>query len=240
MDEITLFATLRPEPAAGQDRMRQAARDRLTASLQGPDQRRLRGRRGSWRMPVAAGALAAAAAASLVLSAGGSPAYHEPAGRTSSAAGPASIVTAAWTVKRVPSGLITITIRQEVSDPAGLQRALRSEGIRALVRVIPVKYQIFKGQRVTYQVCNYAGQDLEPPAVQRAVIIAGPGPGVTFRPFGWIINPLAMPRGSALLLPLSVSHPSPDTGVGQINMVEVLAHDAVPPCVPVSGPTPLN
>src|SRR5271166_5267645 len=40
---------------------------------------------------------------------------------------------AAWTVSKHSDGIVAVTIRQ-LSDPAGLQRALRSEGVPAIVR----------------------------------------------------------------------------------------------------------
>lgn len=40
---------------------------------------------------------------------------------------------AAWTVTRKPAGLVVVTIRQ-LSDPAGLQRTLRKDGVPAVVR----------------------------------------------------------------------------------------------------------
>ena len=48
---------------------------------------------------------------------------------------------AAWTVTTRPAGLVEVTIRQ-LSDPAGLQRTLRADGVPAFVR--------FRGQLPLY------------------------------------------------------------------------------------------
>jgi hypothetical protein len=89
--------------------------------------RAIRARR---RMTGAAGAVAAAAGAALAVAAL-LPPGHQP--RLSSRAQlPSRAQLAAWTVARQADGDITVTIR-EWRDPAGLQAALRADGLRVVV-----------------------------------------------------------------------------------------------------------
>lgn len=83
--------------------------------------RRLRARR---RIPGIAAALAAAAGVAVAVTAL-LPASHHPSS-------PPGIQLAAWTVIKQADGTVSVTIR-ELSDPAGLQRKLRAEGIPANV-----------------------------------------------------------------------------------------------------------
>lgn len=87
--------------------------------------RRLRTRR---RIPGIAGAFAVAAglavAATMLL-----PAGHHPAAKPGARPG---VQLAAWTVVKQADGAVSVTIR-ELSDPAGLQRKLRADGIPASV-----------------------------------------------------------------------------------------------------------
>jgi hypothetical protein len=80
--------------------------------------RALRRRR---RLPALAGA-AATAGATIGLT----------AGALLPASGPATTALAAWTVTKAHNGTVTITVRQ-FRDPAGLQRALRADGVPASV-----------------------------------------------------------------------------------------------------------
>jgi hypothetical protein len=97
--------------------------------------RAVRGRR---RVPVVAGALGTTAAAALAVSVA-LPASHPGAGirqpghpgASHTASVPAARL-AAWTVTRQGNGSIKITFRQ-ATDPAGLQRTLRADGIPANV-----------------------------------------------------------------------------------------------------------
>jgi hypothetical protein len=76
------------------------------------------------RIPGLAAGLAAAACAAVAVAAllpAGHPASHRP-----------RVQLAAWTVVTKPGGIIQITIR-ELRDPAGLQAALRADGVPASI-----------------------------------------------------------------------------------------------------------
>jgi hypothetical protein len=83
--------------------------------------RAIRARR---RIPALIGTLGAAAATALAVTAllpASHPASHQP-----------RVQLAAWTVVRQPGGIIDVTMR-ELRDPAGLQAALRTDGVPASV-----------------------------------------------------------------------------------------------------------
>jgi hypothetical protein len=123
MDEISLVTALRPAPPADAEQIRQRARSRLEVALTGagPHRRARLSRNRRW---VVLGAAAAAAAIAAVIAV--------PAALPG---GGGSIVTKAWAVTRSPDGAtVTVTIKQTLSDQAGLQRALRADGVPAYVR----------------------------------------------------------------------------------------------------------
>jgi len=196
MSEINALRDMRPAlPPAELEAMRMAARERFVAGT------RTRRARRWWRLPVLAGGLTAAvaatgAAALFLTGPGAVPGQHERGGHTR------RVVTAAWTVREDADGTVTIYLRQ-YTDPAGLQQTLQADGVNAIVH--PGLYfpwpLIVQGismppLRLDHPVCYYAATDLAPRAVQRAV--------VTFihqgLPARFIIHPDAMPQGSALFL----------------------------------------
>jgi hypothetical protein len=87
-----------------------------------PEQIARRGRavRARRRLPRAAGAVAVVAGTAVAVTAL-LPASHQPGAHL-----------AAWTVARQADGAILVTIRQ-LTDPVGLQRTLRADGVRASV-----------------------------------------------------------------------------------------------------------
>ena len=227
MSEIDTLREMRPAPPQAElEAMRMAARERFAAGT-----RSRRARRRS-RLPVLAGGLTAAAAATgaaaLVLTSGPGaiPGKHETGGHTR------TVVTAAWTVREDADGTVTIYMRQ-YTDPAGLQQTLRADGVNAIVRQGPGASPTFgngatalPATRNTYPTCNYA--NTAPQAVQRAV--------VTFvgqdLPARFIIHPDAMPPGSVLFLPFLPGTRSPkngNTGIAAFPPV-VLTNDTVPTC----------
>jgi hypothetical protein len=225
MSEITKLREMRPAPsAAGLEEMRSAARERFVA---GTRSRRARHR---WGLPVLAGGLAAAVAATgaaaLALTGGPVAVPQHVTGHNQ------SVVTAAWTVREDAGGTVTVYLRQ-YADPAALQQALRADGINAIVRAIPVTYPTTTPP-FTRPVCMYALTSMAPTAVQRAVL--------TFHglalPVFFIIHPAAMPRGSALFLKfiagLPASFKNDNTGVMAVTPI-VLNNDTVPACVPTSA-----
>lgn len=224
MREITKLREMRPAPsAAGLEEMRSAARERFVA---GTRSRRARHR---WGLPVLAGgltaAVAATGAAALALTGGpvAVPGQHATAGHTR------TVVTAAWTVREDAGGPVTVYLRQ-YADPAALQQTLQADGINAIVRAIPVIHPTTTPP-FTRPVCMYALTNMAPVAVQRAVLtFHGLGLPVVF-----IIHPAAMPRGSALFLKfiagLPASFKNDNTGVADLKPI-VLNNDTVPACVP--------
>ena len=115
-----------------------AVRDRLSGMplASPPDVKAImargRARRHRRMIPGVTGALAAAAVAALAVT------TLAPAGQVASrqgnhqGSGQPTVRLAAWTVTKLASGNISITVR-ELKDPAGLQRALRADGVPASV-----------------------------------------------------------------------------------------------------------
>jgi hypothetical protein len=216
---------------------------------------RSRAIRAQRRKPALAGGItagaAATASAALVLTSGpvAAPGPHGTTGHTR------TVVTAAWTVRQVADGTVTVDVRQ-YANPAGLQHTLRADGINAIVRRIPSVLQTFPrpqwlpsrkpGLSVRRPACFYAPTDNAPPAVQRAVVTLSHQRDL---PDAFVIRPDAMPPGSALLLPFLDGMPAnfknDDTGVMALPPI-VLNNDAVPACVartkslPSSPPPPVT
>src|SRR5258708_1395649 len=121
MDEIGLFAELRPAPPADAAQMRLQVGRRLDAALTSPGSphraRPPRTRRGGARLGAAAGgagaAIAIAVPAMLLGASGTAP---------------------AWAVQQGPRGTIIVTVTRAFHGQAGLQRALRADGVPAYAR----------------------------------------------------------------------------------------------------------
>ena len=111
MDEIAMFTALRPE---GGPVDICGARDRLTATIAGPQPRPLPRKT---RFAMVGGLVATATAAAIVVPS-----------MLPDGAGSAT----AWAVDRNQDGTVTVTLGQEFSDPAGLQQTLRRDGIVGL------------------------------------------------------------------------------------------------------------
>jgi hypothetical protein len=186
--------------------------------------RAIRARR---RIPAVAGALTAAAAATaaaaLVLTSGPGavPGQQAPAGHTR------TVVTAAWTVREDAGGTVTVYLRQ-YANPAGLQQALRADGVNAIIR--PVTYAVHTDGEA-YPTCTFDLTNRAPLAVQNAVLTLIRH---YLRTAHFIIHPDAMPRGSALFLPFMANVPDQNRGnPGNVAMhPRVLNNDTVPACVP--------
>jgi hypothetical protein len=232
MSEISTIREMRPAPPPAElEAMRMAARERFVA---GAGSRRVRHQ---WRLPLASGltaAAAATAAAALVLTSGPG---AEP-GQRGTAGDTRVVITAAWTVREDADGTVTIYLRQ-YANPAALQQTLQADGINAIVRPIPTASRLFGRSTITYPTCNYAPTDVAPGAVQRASVTFA---GEDF-PVRFIIHPDAMPRGSALFLAFSGglqrSPKNGNTGVIAPPPV-VLNNDTVPACVPRTKPLPFS
>lgn len=105
---------------------------------------------------------------------------------------PATVVTAAWTVREDADGTVTLDVRQ-FADPARLQQVLRADGINAFVGPIQWTTKELAGRDVTYAACTHAHTNHAPESVQQAVVTPE-------LPQGWVIDPSAMPSGSALFV----------------------------------------
>jgi hypothetical protein len=207
MDEVSIFTALRPAPPADAEKTRQRARLRLDAAITAAGSpgsaRALRKR----RRPVvlSAAAVAAAACAAIVV----------PAVLPGSTG---SFATPAWAVQRSSDGTITITIRKTLSDQAGLQRALRADGVPAYVRSMS-GCQYWEPQGGIKQI----RQDW------KALIF--PAPGNNDRDFGAvIIHPAALPKGEAVFIGGGA------LGHGGLALqLFVMRNDRPPVCVPRHG-----
>jgi hypothetical protein len=210
MDEITMFAAIRPASPAEAEPGAPRARARLDAALQGPPRRAGRrygssprpgepGRLGRYRRPALLGAAAAAVAvcAAIVV-----PAVL-PAG------GSGSVVTAAWAVQRNADGTVTVTLK-DVFDLSGLQQALASDGVPARVITVATDPAAYTGPlvavnpvtRTTVRGCFYpaTGSSFEPAPVQQAAVTQVATPVGTDITALYDIHPAAMPAGSVLLI----------------------------------------
>ena len=134
-----------------------------------------------------------------------------------------TFVTKAWAVERNPDGTVTVTMDQQIQDPAGVQRALREDGIDAYVQV----HVAVSGPQGGQQACSYAHLDKAPAAVQQAVITSNQIPvasnGVSQE--SWTIHPSAMPPGSSILFADWVS-----SAFSAVLNPSVLSTDVTPVC----------
>lgn len=198
MDEISMFTALRPSPPTDPGQIRRATRDRLDKALaESHRPSRMRGRR---RSIVLAVGVAVAAGAAIVV-----PAVL-PGGASR------SFVTSAWAIQRNPNGTIKVTF-DDARDPAGLQRALRADGVAAYVRHLSAT-----------STCAYrqAGGPSEPRSIVQEVLPPPVSPNAV------TIRPSAMPKGAAVLIQVYV--PGPDT----LNVAaSLMSNDRFPVCLPL-------
>jgi hypothetical protein len=253
MDEISMFAELRPAPPADADAIRAAVRGRVTSVLSeadpAPHGRWPHARRSSAgprrspvrrRVLIAGGLVAAATVAGIAV-----PAWLPGSGNT--------VMAKAWAVERNSGGTITIAVSQQFNDPAGLQRALAANGITAFVTInleitgVDAK----NGNAYSYAECDYFNLDYAPPSVQNAVVSEGSNQNVVVpegnnTPAGllpnfvstWTIDPAALPPGSAVLIP---AWRSSDGAAMAWETPTVLRTDKLPVCTPsapITGPPP--
>ena len=152
------------------------------------------------RVPGVAAALGVSAVAAVAVSValpGGHPAGSHPAA-SQPASGPA-VQLAAWTVARQADGSIRVTFR-EATDPAGLQRTLRADGV-------PVSVTFTGHQNTACQPYPLSGSQAEPSPGQP---FGGPMGSVVPRdflrnpkqsyttPYALVIRPSALPSGAGL------------------------------------------
>ena len=135
---------------------------------------------------------------------------------------------AAWSVNTNSNGTVTVTIRQMLGNPAGLQQALARDGVPALVRYIPYKtstrHRNGHTDTATYPACEYLGGLPEEPGSVTAKAISG---AATTPPhLAFAIHPSAMPKGSVVYI---------ETGFAWT--ATLLTSSRLPRCVP-AGPPP--
>jgi hypothetical protein len=201
MDEMQLLEDFRAAVAPPDERILAHARSRMLAADPDRSGTRARGplRRVRWPQLAVSGAAIAAIAVTLsVVLPGGAD---------------GTFATKAWAVGRNPDGTVTVTVTidQQFQNPAGLQRALREDGITAFVQVNAMS----KGQQGGGGACSYAHLDTAPEAVQTAVVTANQisvksdgtdsvklptGHPVVAELVSWTIHANAMPPGSSILL----------------------------------------
>jgi hypothetical protein len=237
MDEISMFAELRPAPPADTDAdaIRALVRGRITSVLS-EDDPAARGRRrparrssaGPGRSPVrrrvliGGGLVAAATVAAIAV-----PAWLPGSGDT--------VMAKAWALERNSDGTITIAVSQQFNDPAGLQRALAANGITAFVtmnrEITGVNAK--DGTAYSYDACDYLNLDEAPQWVQSAVVTEGSntimGALSRFTNWTWTIDPAGLPAGSAVLIP---SWRSSDGDAISFEDPSVLRTDKLPVCTP--------
>jgi hypothetical protein len=130
------------------------------------------------------------------------PASHQP-----------RVQLAAWTVVQQPGGIIDVTIR-ELHDPAGLQAALRADGV-------PASVSFGNGQQTACR--SYPGGGFMTsanPALISSVFPPGPPSAAVS------IRPSALPSGTGVLLAfLQRSHPQTGQPVIQLEAAVVRASE---------------
>jgi hypothetical protein len=141
----------------------------------------------------AVGAAAAAAVAVGVAFPAGHPAVRPPA--PSESASPPSVRLAAWTVTRQAGGSIKVTFRQ-ATDPAGLQQALRADGV-------PVSVTFTGQQNTACQAYHVSASQAFWPYGSRPGPLDGSGfinhpEGAYTTPYAFVIDPSALPSGAGL------------------------------------------
>ena len=210
-DEATLTA-LRHRLAEVRDSMRDVHMT-IPDNAIFTDARKRRTRRG---IAVALTAVCAAIgiAVALVLPGGQAPAGH--------------VHLAAWSVEANSDGTVTVTIRQMLGNPVGLQQALAKDGVAAVVRYIPYKTSTRRHHGhtdfATYPACEYQGGLPEEPDSVTAKAISG---AATTPPhLAFVIHTSAMPEGSVVYI---------ETGF--VWTATLLTNSRLPRCVP-AGPPP--
>jgi hypothetical protein len=162
-----------------------------------------RARRRRHRLTGLAGAAVVAAGTVLAATAllpASHPASHQP-----------RVQLAAWTVVKRPGGIVNITIR-ELHDPAGLQAALRADGV-------PASVSFGNGQQTACR--SYPGGGFmtsATPALFNSVFPPGPPSAAVS------VRPSALPSGTGVLLAfLQRSHPQSGLPVVQLEAAVVRA-----------------
>jgi hypothetical protein len=121
------------------------------------------------------------------------PAVGHPSASHPAASHPASgpgVQLTAWTVIRQADGSIKVTFR-EATDPAGLQRTLRADGV-------PVSVTFTGQQNPACQRYSSSGQAFWPYSPKTDPLVRPTGKDAFTTPYALVINPSALPSGVGL------------------------------------------
>jgi hypothetical protein len=183
---------------------------RLNAPLDATVQRgrKLRARRRTaWLASAAVIAGGAALTAALLVPGGGA---ARPTGPSPAPSGPVRYQTAAWTVARGPGRTVTVLIRQ-LSDPAGLQRALRAAGVPAAVAfeggVMPDTPPLPRS-------CSNLPLSSQANAHLQARIVSWPAAANAYTNVAFVVHTAEIPQGIGLNLTVQTTGTGPDAGWG--------------------------
>jgi len=140
----------------------------------------------------------------------------------------------AWAVEWHGDGTVNVTLDpSSFKDLAGLQRALRADGIMAYVTRGSFKIRVAGGNYHFSESCYFDPADDASPAVQKAVVTSNRMLNADSNSRSaaiWTIRPAAMPAGSALLI---VGGTIPQTpGSSYALLPVVLRHARMPACIP--------
>jgi hypothetical protein len=173
------------------------ARAHLTTPLDATIRRgrQLRGRR---RIAGIAGAIVIVAGSVLTAAAllpGGA------AGTAPLPSGPVRFHTTAWTVAKGPDRTVTVLVRQ-LSDPAGLQRALRADGVPAAVAF---QGGVLSDTPPLPRSCRNTGLTPEADAHLQSLILGAPGNPAAHVMVALTIHAAEIPKGIGLNLTVQSS-----------------------------------
>jgi hypothetical protein len=171
-------------------------------------------RRRRLAVPALIGAAAAAVAAVALALMPGSPAGHH--------RGQGGATLAAWSVVKEPHGLLKVTIRQ-LRNPAGLQRALRADGVPADVRFVHHFFQPANSNDVPK---GCLPPHLSSQAIAKVDEKLIPNINVPEADAA-IIRPSALPHGIGLYLKAWAPNPGTRPGISlsmEINLVQATPH----------------
>jgi hypothetical protein len=167
------------------------------------------------RVPGVAAAVGAAAAVAVAVSVA-LPASHPAASRPPAghpASGPGARL-AAWTVTRQADGNIQVSFFRQLRDPAGLQRTLRADGVRASVTFIGQENPACQAYPMpaNSHLPRMTPHGLVPtPLLDR--VVAGMGPGSPTPPgVAMVIHPSLLPSGAGLQISVMRGIPAGPAG----------------------------
>jgi hypothetical protein len=242
VDEIELFTALRPTSDTDLTGQRERARARLAGAMSGTrvsgrhPGRRPGGLNSPTRTVFTVGGAALAVGGATVLAA------VLPAVLSSGRSGP--LITSAWAVQPGKDGTVKVTIK-DATDPAGLERALRTAGVRAAVVFPPeVTAKVSGNAWMTYPSCTYrtSGPLFAPAAVQRAVVTLPRPARVSSAGLSEVIaviHPAAMPPNSVLFIVDSFTVRRDGSHVLWVRSPAVLKSDKLPHCQRSAVPAPV-